>query len=344
MSSRRRTTSTSPITVLQSTNAPDGTTRYIDQIVTDASDATRFVYFSWSEALFGRWDAFHVHWPETLVTSPRPAVRAIKSGLVWVLVQRARLLRRPIVRTLHNLEPHEWHSRIEHAAMRLIDRHTTTFILINRHGSGEGPKNAVTIMHGHYRSRFASHPRSTTEPGLAIFFGMIKPYKNVGKLIEAFRGIPADGAHRRLRVVGKSDPQTRQQLTTVAADDDRVSFRFEFVDDESLVREVTAASLAVLPYTELYNSGVALVALSLGIPILVPASASATELAREVGEGWVHTFTGEIDSMQLAAALEAATLHPPTAEPQLDGRSWETVAAQHEAAYRQAIAIKRGDD
>ncbi|MGM7698596.1 glycosyltransferase family 4 protein [Microbacterium sp. A84] len=327
------------VTVLQSTNAPDTTTRYIDQVVTHASDDVEFVYFSWQNALLKRWDVLHVHWPEALMTSRRPLIRSVKAALLWGLIARARLLRRPIVRTLHNLEPHEQPSKLVNAAMRMLERNTTTAILINRQPVSVAATNTATILHGHYRERFTSYTRSPQIPGRVLFFGLIRPYKNVDNLVTAFHEIPTHDAHASLRVVGKADSETQQSLKSAADSDDRISFRFGYVEDDELVREITAASLVVLPYKGLYNSGVALAALSLGVPVLVPASAAGTELSEEVGDGWIYTFSDDLDAEQLAAAIRDAEASQRTTEPAMDGRNWDTVARQYEQVYRDAIDV-----
>ena len=69
-----------------------------------------------------------------------------------------------------------------------------------------------------------------------------------------------------------STPELAQELTDAAAGK-RVSLDLTFQTDAQLVEVVSSAVVVALPYTEMYNSGAALLALSLDRPILVPDNA-----------------------------------------------------------------------
>ena len=119
--------------------------------------------------------------------------------------------------------------------------------------------------------------------------------------------------------------------------------RLEYVDDETLAAEISAAQVVVLPYRHLHNSGVALLALSLDRPVLVPAGDTATELAAEVGSPWVPTFSGVVGAADLAAALAHTTAADLPGRPDLSARDWSVVAPAHAAAFRTALARVRPD-
>ena len=92
----------------------------------------------------------------------------------------------------------------------------------------------------------------------------------------------------------------------------------------------------VLPYADMHNSGAALLALSLDRPILVPDNDVTAALAAEVGQDWVHRYDGPLRSADVQAALERLQ-RASSAGPDLSGRGWQTVGAEHVAAYRRAI-------
>ena len=60
------------IAVQHSLAPPDGRTKYVDQIVDGAAPDVRIRYFSWRAALLGRYDVFHVHWPELMIRGAEP--------------------------------------------------------------------------------------------------------------------------------------------------------------------------------------------------------------------------------------------------------------------------------
>ena len=146
-----------------------------------------------------------------------------------------------------------------------------------------------------------------------LYFGIIRPYKDVERLIEVFTSPRAPG--QRLRIVGSPTPELRERIAELAAPAANVSTRLAFVDDDELVREISRASLVVLPYAEMHNSGAALVALSLDRPILVPRTPSNSALAAEVGPGWVIEYDGELTDAVLTAAQEAVTRSTPPPAP-----------------------------
>lgn len=329
-----------PLTVLHSLRPPrGGATGYVDQMVGGAPEQLHLRFFSWRAALFGRYDVVHVHWPELMVRDRRPLRRLVKRRAMDALLLRLALLRTPLVWTTHNLAPHESWSAAERQSLARFTRGVDLAVRLNPTTEVPAGLPAVTILHGHYKDRFAGYPAAAVEPGRVLYFGIIRPYKGVDTLITAFRGLP--GAGLRLRVVGDPHPGQRELVEEAERADERIGSRLAYVDDATLVDEVHRAQLVVLPYKEkMHNSGSVLVALSLGRPVLVPASPTNEALAREVGPGWVHQYAGELTPQVLADALESTRTRP-AREPELDGRDWARVGELHYQAYRRAIAAKR---
>jgi beta-1,4-mannosyltransferase len=280
------------------------------------------------------------------------------------LLARLTLRRTAVVRTLHNVRPHEPGGRLEALVLRALGRRTTLAVRLvpgTPLPPGARPGTpAVTVPHAHYRGWYAGYPRGARVPGRVLFFGLVRPYKGVEELLAAFRDLPGDDVS--LRVVGS--PESSELARTVAglaAGDARIGLRLEYVDDATLAAEVGAAQVVVLPYRELHSSGAALLALSLDRPVLVPAGETATGLADEVGARWVCTFSAPVTADDLAAALAVtadlpagapAAPHdgagdPPgasadgTDRPDLSARDWAALSDAHVQAYATAVARAR---
>lgn len=326
------------IRVLHSLAPPDGTTKYVDQMTESAPDTVDVAYFSWRRALRGDYDVLHVHWPEFLLRARTARKRIGKRQAMRATLLLARARRIPIVRTVHNLHPHETGGRAERRILDAVDKQTDVFIRLNPTTQLEPWMKGVTILHGHYRDRFAQYAHAAREPGLVLYFGIIRPYKNVERLIEVYTARDRPGT--RLRVVGSPSPDLRDRIAALADAHPSVSARLAFVDDAELVAEITAASLVVLPYAEMHNSGAALVALSMDRPILVPRTPSNTALADEVGGEWVIQYDGELTDAVLSEALAATATIPAGTRPRLDGRDWYEVGRRHRDVYLDAIASK----
>lgn len=333
-------TATSTIRVLQSFSRPRRTTNpYLTQLLGCLPPDVHASAFSWRAALTSRYDVLHLHWPETLLrasTRPRTATRQLRFAM---LLLRLQLRRTALVRTLHNTEPHEQASRVERTLLQWCERRTTLWIRLNPLTTAPTDAPVVTILHGHYRDWYARYPRPAAMPGRILFFGLVRPYKGVERLLEVFQALP-DG-DLRLRIVGSpTSAALAETIEGAARADSRISARLEYVDDDVLADEVGRAEVVVLPYRELHNSGAALLALSLDRPVLLPAGPAVELLAVEVGPGWVTTFDGDLGSDDLIAALETARSER-SSKPELGDRGWPQVGAGHAAAYRTAVSRAR---
>jgi glycosyltransferase involved in cell wall biosynthesis len=116
-----------------------------------------------------------------------------------------------------------------------------------------------------------------------------------------------------------------------------VSAELSYADDATLAAEIAAATLVVLPYKAMHNSGALLLALSLDTPVLAPDNEVNRRLSEEVGEGWLHLFEGTITIDDLERALKAIAASPPGGRPDLSAREWAESAALHAAAFRAAL-------
>ncbi|HJV27126.1 MAG TPA: GDP-mannose--glycolipid 4-beta-D-mannosyltransferase [Aromatoleum sp.] len=329
---------TRPITVLQSVRPQtDNDNPYVKQVMTAVACHAEVAFFSWRTALFGRYDVLHVHWPEFLLRAPERS-RGLQYALFLALILRTALLRRPVVRTLHNLAPHEGAGMLERLLLRLLDRRTRMWIRLNA-VTAQRPPQTMTILHGHYRDWFAAMDVPPPQPGRLLYFGLIRPYKGVEDLLDSFLALaPALAPDAELRIVGRpSTDALREKVADACAADARVSALLDYVDDATLAQEIGRAELVVLPFREMLNSGSMLLALSLNRPVLVPRNAPNVALADEVGRDWVYLYDGELNAATLANALwrVRTTARAPT--PNFSHREWADAGELHYLAYLAAI-------
>jgi beta-1,4-mannosyltransferase len=327
------------LTVLHSLRPPGADASFATLMRAAAPPGVTLRFFRWRTALLGRYDVLHVHWPELLLRdSRRPWVRPVKRALFRLLLLRLRLQRIPLVWTAHNPRPHEAGTPAEERALRRFTGAVDLTIRLNPASPVVVGRDTVTVPHGDYRAAFAAHRLPDSDPGVVLHFGIIRPYKGVDTLVDAFTELP--DPRLRLRIVGAPHPGQDAVVRAAAERDGRITSLLRFVSDAELVAEIGRAQLVVLPYRGvMHNSGALLAALSLGRPVLVPASPTNAALAAEVGTGWVHQYSGELTTDVLATALEATRI-PPGAPPRLDGREPAAVAAQLLSAYRRARNLR----
>ncbi len=329
------------LTVLQSFPAPRPTTNpYLVQLARSLPDDMDVTFFTWRAALLGRWDVLHLHWPENLLGARTPARRTARRALVLALVLRLAATGRPVVRTLHNLRPHEPPGRLDAVLLCALESRTVHRVRLNARTPVPAGAAATTVLHGHYLDVLVARPGLSPKPGRMLHFGLLRAYKGVEDLLAAFAGV--SDLSGSLHVVGAVHPHApvglREALSVAAAADPRVHLTLRHVPDDELAAELAAARLVVLPYRDVHNTGAALLALSAGRPVLLPQVPVTEDLRDEVGPGWVRLYDGPLRADDLARAL-AADL--PATPPDLSRRDWPEAGRVHREVYRSAIATRQ---
>lgn len=332
--------STSPLTVLQSFRAPRRTTNpYLSQLVASLPDDVTVRLFTWPNALLRRYDVLHAHWPELLCRGSDRRRTAMRQILFGLLLIRVRISGIAVVRTAHNVGPHEPGRRCERLLLGRLDRLTSLWITLTDVTPLPPQARRTTIAHGHYRDWYATYAHPPPTPGRLTYFGLIRPYKRVLALCTALAGL-AD-PEVSLRIVGQpSTTELGDRIREACARDPRISARLDYVDEADLAREIGAAELVVLPYADMHNSGALLLALSLGRPVLAPDTPSTAALAAEIGTEWLLTYPGDISPKTLRDSLIRAR-SPRPAGPDLSARDWAPLGLAHRDAYLTALRHRK---
>ena len=330
-----------PLEAIRVLSCPGASSDWINQTVTMLIESlpahVEVRTFTWKRALLSRYDVLHVHWPEYLMRSRTGGKARVKRALFALLMARTVLLRTPTVWTVHNVRPHEPGPPIERF---LFDRwsRTVTRRVFMYEAALPSPACArdVCIPRGDYEPVFGSlRERSRSVPvpvGRLLLFGLLRPYKGIEQLVDAVREAGDDGME--LLVIGgamRADKAYARQLQ-LAGDAKNVTVKIEVLSDEQLADVILGSTLVVLPYRDMYNSGAALLSLTLRRPILVPDSPTMRELQQEVGERWVFLYQGELTTDDLREALRRAAV-PRAGGPDLSRRDWARVGQAYAALY-----------
>lgn len=297
-----------------------------------------------------KYDVVHIHWPERAFLHPNLVVGSLGSiGLLGVL----QLIRRRgtrVVWTVHNLQAHEQRRpRLESFLWKLYTRTIDAYIAMTTGGETLARerfdvltnRTGFVIPHGHYRNAFPNHVSCEEaramlgiDPDATVvsFVGRIRSYKNVPRLVRVFRAAADDQGV--LLVAGRvHSADLHAEVLDAAAGDPRVRLFLDFVPNDKVQYFLNAADLVVLPFTEILNSGSALLALSFDRPVLLPDKGAMGELQAEVGEEWVKTFRGEFDIDALRDGLAWALHADRAAAAPLDHFQWRRIARDTVRAY-----------
>jgi glycosyltransferase involved in cell wall biosynthesis len=225
--------------------------------------------------------------------------------------RRATRGRRPLVLTAHDILPREPRPGQRGAQRRLYDRFDL-LIVHSEHGRrrltaelGVDETRVHVVRHG-VLTPWDGEPEQPLPAELAdvegpvvLFFGLLRPYKGLDLLLDAWREV--DGAELWIAGMPRMDLRALR-----AAAPPRVRWLPRFVVGGEIHALMRRASLVVLPYREIDQSGVAFTAIGAGLPLLLSDVGGFPELA---ATGAARTFP-DGDTAALASAMREMLADP----------------------------------
>jgi glycosyltransferase involved in cell wall biosynthesis len=261
---------------------------------------------------------------------------------------------RPRAMTAHYILPLIPNRRQVAAARRVFGR-MDAVIAHSEHGAarlrdevGLDPGKVRVIPHGafDYLTRLPEErplPRELegAEGPVILFFGLLRPYKGVESLLEAFGRV--EGAE--LWIVGNPRMDMAPLRALAAKAPGRVRTVTRFVDDAEIPAIFRRADLVVLPYLDAEHSGVLYTGLAFGKPLVLSAvggfsEVAATGAARLVSPGDTAALASALSELvgdgEARAALAAAA-----ARAAAGPFSWDEAARRTLDLYRELIEAHR---
>ena len=252
----------------------------------------------------------------------------------WALLPRSR----PLVITAHDVLPREPRPGQVRGQRRVYDRFDA-IVVHSEHGRarltselGIAPERVHVIAHGVFEHLADAPPVPApfeTDLPVVLCFGLMRPYKGIDLLLEAWRGV--EGAE--LWVAGMPRMDIAPLLAMAPPG---VRFVPRFIGDHELPGYFRRADLVVAPYREIDQSGVLFTALAFGRPLLLSDVGGFPEIA---AAGAARTFTAG-DARALRAALQELIADPPAREA-LAAHAAELAAGEHSWAQigRRTLAL-----
>jgi len=310
---------------------------YISDLVALSAEV-HFHGFSWTRLIVGRYDVFHVHWPEWLVKHGRPYLQPVMKILMSLALVRLRLSKVPVLRTMHNLAPHSELSPWGASLIGRLEDLTTSRIWLSDAGDRMQATDVV-VPHPDYqpwagRLNLSWNPAPHSRRGLC--FGSLVPYRRFEIVAEAARLVPGG----KLKIAGAAtDRRYTDKLERIASrSEGRVSVGRGRLSEEDLARAIHDSDVIFVPYTDLYNSGIIFLALTLQRPVALPASPAAEVLAAEYGSEWVRQWVGELNDEKLIAIYDRPF---PSAPAFSAKRRWESIVQGHREMYAKLSTRER---
>lgn len=263
---------------------------------------------------------FHVHWLNFVFSddmSEDAATEASNDFLAKIELFKA--LGGTVVWTIHNVLSHDAnHRNIEIALSKRVAELVDVLHFHTAESVAEVaqvfpvPQDKIRIArHGNYIgaypdlvSREVARVYLGLEPDddVILFNGQVRTYKGIDALIAAFRRILATRPTTKLVIAGaaREDPFLNLKEPLSEFERSRVRFINRFIDDAELQVFLRSADFAVYPYRNILTSGSLMLALSFGLPVIIPAVA----MTCAVLEGSIAgiTYDGSVAELENAIA------------------------------------------
>ncbi len=275
--------------------------------------------------------------------------------LTWMRARGCRL-----VVTAHDVIPFDtqgWGLSMVRRIYRMADR-----VIVHTESSraellAQGvvpPERVAIIPHGHYLPYVDQIPgckEARRQLGLPLdapvilFFGQIKAVKGLDVLLQAVPRLAARQPKARLLIAGqvwKDDWTHYAALMDRLHIAEKVELHLRHIPDDEVAAYFAAADVVALPYRHVYQSGVLLMALSYGRPVVATRVGGLAEVVRE-GESGYLVPPG--DPQALAEAIDHLLADPQAAQAMgTRGRamveerySWTRIAASTCQVYEETL-------
>ena len=309
--------------------------------------------FSIKQCLTKKYDIFHIHWPEWHLGNSKIFDAITKTIALLLLIALMRLRGTKVIWTVHNLRAHQTlYPVLENGFWRIFSHQLNGYISLSKTGMKAAKDNfpnlrnipGFVVPHNHYREAYPNNlsfqeARSALEISpstkVLLFFGRLQPYKNVPAFIRAFNQVAKTNI--LLYIAGSFSPKFpkfNEEVKREAALNPRIRLHEEFISNEDIQIYFNAANLVICPFSEILNSGSALLALSFDRPVLVPLMGSLVELQEQVGKEWVFTYTGDITPSKIEEALNWESNIPRSNGAPLERLDTEVIARKTIDVYR----------
>lgn len=278
-----------------------------------------------------------------------------------IIMIMARLFRRRLLLTVHDVDSFAGHVMGKRLVTRLIYRLADRVIVHNKVSMQEliaigiQSKRISIIPHGNYLNCIKDMPSKAMardrlgighSAKVVLFFGQIKDTKGLDLLIESLPKVACEVPKVLLLIAGrpwKTDISSFELMIESLNVKALCRLHIGFVPDDEVATYYAATDVVALPYRRIYQSGVLLMAMSYSKPVIVSDLPGMTEIVTDRANGYVFMNSSSDDLARvLIRALnneEERRLYSERAlEYILDHHDWDRIGQHTASLYRDVIA------
>jgi len=302
----------------------------------------------------------HLHWLHLVMKGAGSAKEARKRADEFLLrLDAQRDAGGRLAWTVHNILPHESRFDAEEARLcaEVAGRADVVHVMAERTPELVAPffdlprDRLLVVPHMSYAGAYEDHVSrldARHELGLMpdelvyLVLGSIRPYKGLPELLDAWAELPPDRARRLVIAGAPTDEAGVDEVLERAALATGVILDARKIPPNEMQVFLRAADIAVLPYRRALNSGALLLALTFGLPVIVPADSGLVE---SVEDSFGRTFDPDVTGSLAEALVGAADLASEAAHgaalAAAAAVSPEVVSRRFSIGLREALATAR---
>lgn len=310
----------------------------------------------------------HFHWPQNHwhhAAAPERIGTALKFTLFASRLAAARVLGYRIAWTVHEVYPLDrGANRLDRLGGRALALACHVLIANDeqtartaRRELGRVASTIAVVSHSSYAGAYpAGRSRAEVRAELGVpaeavaflLFGHVSVYKHVEWFVEGFRRARLPNAALVVAGMVVHEPSA-EAVRAAAREDPRIKPLLGFIADDRVAELFDASDAAISPRQDGGTSGVLILALSLGLPAVVPRVGTYEAITDGERTSWLYEAG---DQASLAATLERVAADPAgrearaaVAASQVAGVTWQGMAEEIAELLRpSAPARRRGPD
>lgn len=302
-------------------------------------------------------DILHLHWIAPYARGRDFTTKSVYSLKFLIDSLLTRWSGPRVVFTIHNLVAHDaafaridlWVRRsLMHWVDRVIVHNQTALELASDHYRFD-PAKATVIPHGHYRQVYGqaiAQKRARAQLGLPpagklyLNLGMVRPYKGIEALLQAWQASQLPAAGHTLLIAGKAlDLDYGEAIAAQVEATPNAFLHPHFIADEDIPVYFSAADIVALPFRAILTSGSLILAMSYGKAAIAPRLGGVAETLAGANDLLYDPDDdlGLLDALDRSLNADIGDLGR-RVEQACDRLDWEAIGQKTVDVYQSALA------
>lgn len=301
-------------------------------------------------------DVLHLHWADANLTHQSTWKAIIKASVFLFQLSILRIMGISIVWTVHNVFQHERQAvQVERIGRHLLLRTLVSQAIVHCDAAKKRlikeyrlpekcERKMTSIPHGNFIDNYSSELTAAKardqfgfdDEVVFCYFGQIRRYKQVPRIISSYKAAFDESDSTRLLVVGKpKSDELKQEVTATVGERRDISTVLKFVPEDNISRYMLASDVLVHAHSDIFASGSVVMGASFSLPNIVPRIGCLPMLVPDEG-GLLYdpsTKTGLQSALQEAVNRDLKEMGQKSRK-HIAKFDWETITSETHSVYQ----------